>query len=104
MTETIDAAPDGLHPGDMSPSDGTDGFDLAGQVSGRAIIAVDLLTAHPGNVRRDVGLDKEFLDSIAEMGIRTPLQITPDGSGGYRVIEGHRRLAAAEKLGIAEVP
>ena len=104
MTETIDAVPDGLHPGDVSPSDGTDGFDLAGQPSGRAVIAVELLTAHPGNVRHDVSLDQGFLDSIAELGILTPLRITQDGSGGYRVIEGHRRLAAAEKLGLSEVP
>jgi ParB family transcriptional regulator, chromosome partitioning protein len=41
---------------------------------------------------------------IAELGILTPLRITPDGADWYRVIEGHRRLAAAEKLGLAEVP
>jgi ParB family chromosome partitioning protein len=65
---------------------------------------VELLTAHPGNVRRDLWLDQDFLDSIAELGILTPLRITPDGAGGYRVIEGHRRLAAAGKLGLTEVP
>jgi ParB family transcriptional regulator, chromosome partitioning protein len=63
-----------------------------------------MLTAHPGNVRRDIHLDREFLDSIAELGILTPLRITPAAVGVYRVIEGHRRLAAAEKLGHAEVP
>jgi ParB family chromosome partitioning protein len=68
------------------------------------VIAIELLTAHPGNVRRDVSLDREFLDSAAELGILTPLRITPDGTGGYRVIEGHRRLAAAAKLGITEIP
>jgi ParB family chromosome partitioning protein len=102
MTETIDAAQDGLHPGDTPPPDGTS--DLAGRASARAVIATVLLTAHPGNVRHDVSLDQEFLDSITELGILTPLRITPDGSGGYRVIEGHRRLAAAEKLGLTEVP
>ena len=68
------------------------------------MIATELLTAHPGNVRRDIHLDQEFLDSIAELGILTPLRITPAGGGVYRVIEGHRRLAAAEQLGHAEVP
>jgi ParB family chromosome partitioning protein len=86
MTATIDA-----------PDSGT-------QTAGRSVISIELLTAHPGNVRRDISLDQEFLDSITELGILTPLRITPDGSGGYRVIEGHRRLAAAEKLGLTEVP
>jgi ParB family transcriptional regulator, chromosome partitioning protein len=74
------------------------------QVAARSVMAIELLTAHPGNVRRDISLDQEFLDSIAELGILTPLRITPDGTGGYRVIEGHRRLAAAVKLGLTEVP
>lgn len=33
------------------------------------MIAIELLTAHPGNVRRDVCLDEEFLASINELGI-----------------------------------
>ena len=33
-----------------------------------------------------------------------PLRITPADGGGYRVIDGHRRLAAAVKAGLAEVP
>ncbi len=78
-------------------SDGT-------QAHATPMIAVELLTAHPSNVRRDVSLDQEFLDSITAEGIRTPLQITLDSAGGYRVIEGHRRLAAAEKLGLTQVP
>jgi ParB-like nuclease domain len=65
---------------------------------------IELLTAHPGNARRDISLDQEFLDSIAELGILTPLRVTPDGGLGYLVIEGHRRLAAAVKLGLTEVP
>jgi len=93
MTDTIDITAD----------------DATGQLpaqpaAGRAMIATGLLTAHPGNVRRDIHLDQEFLDSIAELGILTPLRITPAGGGAYRVIEGHRRLAAADRLGLAEVP
>jgi len=68
------------------------------------MIAVGKLTSHPGNVREDLDLTAQFCASIAENGVRVPLLITPDGDGGFRVIEGHRRLAAAVKAGVAEVP
>ncbi|MGE5287520.1 MAG: ParB/RepB/Spo0J family partition protein [Micromonosporaceae bacterium] len=58
----------------------------------------------PGNVREDLDLTPEFCASVAENGVRVPLLITTDGDGGFRVIEGHRRLAAAVKAGLAEVP
>jgi ParB family chromosome partitioning protein len=67
------------------------------------MIAVGLLTAHPGNVREDLDLSTEFCASVAEAGVRIPLLVTP-AEEGYRVIEGHRRLAAAVKAGLAEVP
>ena len=104
MTATIDITADGAHDQDVPQPGATDGYDPAAQpAAGRPMIAIELLTAHPGNVRRDIRLDQEFLDSIAELGILTPLRITPDGTG-FRVIEGHRRLAAAEQLGLTDVP
>jgi ParB family transcriptional regulator, chromosome partitioning protein len=105
MTATIDITADVTHDQDVPQPEATGGYDVPAQsAAGRAMIAIELLTAHPGNVRRDIHLDQEFLDSIAELGILTPLRITPAGDGVYRVIEGHRRLAAAEKLGLTEVP
>ncbi len=69
------------------------------------MISVDQLAAHPGNVRTDLELSAEFCASIAEMGVRIPLLVThAEGDGGYQVIEGHRRLAAALKTGLPEVP
>jgi ParB family chromosome partitioning protein len=68
------------------------------------MIAVGQLVTHPGNVRQDLDLTPEFLASVAEMGVRVPLLITHEGDGGLRVLEGHRRLAAALKAGLAEVP
>ncbi len=68
------------------------------------MIAVALLTAHPGNVRRDLGLNTDFLTSIKENGVLVPLRITADTEGVYRVIDGHRRLAAAVRVGLGEVP
>lgn len=69
-----------------------------------SMISVDLLSAHPGNLREDLDLTAEFLASVAEMGVRVPLLITYDNADGLRVLEGHRRLAAALKAGLAEVP
>src|ERR1035441_10011627 len=68
------------------------------------MIAVAMLTAHPGNVRVDLDLGEEFCASVGEAGVRIPLQVTYDETGGFRVIEGHRRLAAAVRAGLAEVP
>jgi len=105
MTATTDITTDGTYEEGVPQAEAAGGYDSPPQPpAGRAMIAVKLLTAHPGNVRRDVSLDLEFLASITELGILTPLRITPDGPGGYRVIEGHRRLAAAEHLGLTEVP
>jgi len=104
MTATINITTGGTDDQGVSQSEAAGRHDLTVQpATGRAMVAIELLTAHPGNVRRDIHLDQEFLDSIAELGILTPLRITPAGSGVYRVIEGHRRLAAAEQLGLTEV-
>jgi ParB family transcriptional regulator, chromosome partitioning protein len=70
----------------------------------RRMVPVSDLAAHPGNVRTDLNLTPEFLASIASEGVRIPLLITEAQDGGWRVIEGHRRLAAAIQAGLAEVP
>jgi ParB-like chromosome segregation protein Spo0J len=69
------------------------------------LISVAQLVAHSGNVREALDLTTEFCASIAASGVRIPLLVTRDGDdGNFRVIEGHRRLAAAVKAGLAEVP
>ena len=78
--------------------------DPANPACARRMIAVDKLIAHPGNVREDLDLSTEFCASIAENGVRVPLLITTGADGNYRVIEGHRRLAAAVKAGLVTVP
>jgi ParB family chromosome partitioning protein len=70
---------------------------------GRLMVAVSELTAHPGNVREDLELTTEFCASVAAEGVRVPLLITTSDRG-YRVIEGHRRLAAAARAGLDQVP
>jgi ParB family chromosome partitioning protein len=109
MTAVIEQSP----AGEASAGEAAERPVLAGEAEvvslpgpaggGRPVIAVALLEAHPGNVRQDLALDEEFIASVRELGILTPLRVTPDGEG-YRVIEGHRRLAAAIEAGLAEVP
>ncbi|MEU1133338.1 ParB/RepB/Spo0J family partition protein [Streptomyces sp. NPDC005900] len=66
----------------------------------RPLIRITELAAHPGNVRTHLALSRAFLANIEQFGIRTPVKITPSG----RVIDGHRRLAAAAKLGYSHIP
>ena len=60
---------------------------------------------HPYQVRDDAEMDA-LVKSIREHGILTPLIVRPleDTPNEYEVISGHRRLHAAQKAGISEVP
>ena len=60
---------------------------------------------HPYQVRDDAEMDV-LVESIREHGILTPLIARPleDAPNEYEVISGHRRLHAAQKAGISEVP
>lgn len=64
---------------------------------------------HPRNVRTDVGDVTALAESIAAEGILQPLVVARMDNGRepldqYLLIAGHRRLAAAEKAGLEEVP
>lgn len=68
-------------------------------------LPVDRLTPHPDNVRRNVGDVTELAKSIAGTGVLEPLLVLPAGDDGcHLVVAGHRRLAAARKAGLSEVP
>lgn len=53
-------------------------------------------------------LDNEEMDSLVEsikaQGILSPLIVRPLENGEYEIVSGHRRLHAAEKAGLNEVP
>lgn len=58
----------------------------------------------PENVRRDTSDDLEGLaDSIREHGVLQPLGVARE-NGGFRVVYGNRRRAAAIQAGLPEVP
>lgn len=73
-------------------------------------LQVDDLHANPNNPRKQVGDIDELASSIRSQGIKQPLLVTPngetdiDGRKQYRVVIGHRRLAAARQAGLPTVP
>lgn len=75
-------------------------------------IPVRKLWPHPDNPRKDVGDVTELAESIKVNGVLQNLTVVPligaisgtwDGES-YRVIIGHRRLAAAKLAGLEELP
>ena len=62
------------------------------------------LFAHPQNPRKDLGDLDELVDSIKANGVLQNLTVVPRDGGGYTVIIGHRRLAAARRAGLTELP
>ncbi|MGW3091709.1 ParB N-terminal domain-containing protein [Streptomyces sp. NPDC001108] len=72
-------------------------------VTFRPVIRTSLLAAHPGNVRQDLKVGKALLLSVRADGIRTALIVTQH-DGAWRVVDGHRRLAAAIAEKLTHVP
>lgn len=69
-------------------------------------VRVDQLTAHPANIRSDVGDLTEMALSVAEHGILQPLTATedPNHDGKLLLLAGHRRLGAAILAKLDVVP
>jgi ParB/RepB/Spo0J family partition protein len=62
---------------------------------------------HPSNPRRDLGDLAELAASIREQGVLQPLVVAPDTTRrkvAWVVLAGHRRLRAAKKAGLTDVP
>ena len=57
---------------------------------------------HPFHVKDDESL-QALCDSIQEYGVLSPLLARPTGEG-YEIVSGHRRRAAALKLGLKQLP
>lgn len=75
-------------------------------------ISIEKLCPHPDNPRKDLGDITELAESIKAQGILQNLTVVPyigevtgmPIEGLYRVVIGHRRLAAAKLAGLKEVP
>ena len=70
------------------------------------LIALDDIQEN-GNMRRTshcATADAALEASIAALGVLQPILVRPDPNGGYVLIAGYRRVAAARRVGLAEVP
>ncbi len=67
------------------------------------LINTSLIDPHPDNPRKNIGDVTDLAASIKTNGLLTPLSVVPNGER-YRVIAGHRRLAACKQAGIVAVP
>nr|DAY95366.1 MAG TPA: chromosome partitioning protein [Caudoviricetes sp.] len=67
------------------------------------LINTSLIDPHPDNPRKNIGDVTDLADSIKTNGLLTPLSVVPNGER-YRVIAGHRRLAACKQAGTGAVP
>lgn len=67
-------------------------------------IPVEELYPHPDNPRKELGDLTELAESIKSKGVMQNLTVVPRAEGGYTVIIGHRRSAAAKEAGLSAVP
>ena len=72
-------------------------------------IAISIEKLHPFEGHPYKVLDNEEMEMLTESvqneGVLSPLIVRPlEGTDGYEVISGHRRLHAAQKAGLSEVP
>ena len=58
---------------------------------------------HPFQVKDDETLNA-LCESIRDYGVLSPLLARPTADGNYEIISGHRRKAAAMKLGLEKLP
>lgn len=66
-------------------------------------IKINCLKPNERNPRKELGDLSELTESIKANGIMQNLTVVPEGKK-YVVVIGHRRLAAAQKAGLKEVP
>lgn len=67
------------------------------------LINTSLIDPHPDNPRKQIGDVTDLANSIKANGLLSPLSVVPNGER-YRVIAGHRRLAACKQAGTGAVP
>ena len=82
--------------------------DLMGIPEGESSIEIEIkrivpFQNHPFQVKDDEKME-ELIESIRMQGILTPVLVRPDDTDGYEMISGHRRMHAAQRLGLETIP
>src|SRR6266508_281169 len=67
------------------------------------LIPVDLIDPAEDNFRGPVGDISELAELIKAQGLLQAITVTPKPDGRYKVVFGHRRLAAVMSLGLPEI-
>jgi len=67
-------------------------------------VPLDAITVAPGNHRQDLGDIEGLAESFRRIGIVQPLTVRRRDGGGYELVAGQRRLAAARVIGLSAVP
>jgi ParB/RepB/Spo0J family partition protein len=68
-------------------------------------IPISQIHPSPDPIRKswDEGKMEELAQSIKERGVIVPIKVRPNGDG-YEVVYGHRRVEAAHRAGLVEMP
>jgi len=68
-------------------------------------MAISKIHPNPDNPRKLITqeMTDDIARSLAEVGLKNPVKLCPDGKGGYELISGHVRLLGAQKLGWTEI-
>jgi ParB/RepB/Spo0J family partition protein len=66
-------------------------------------IPIEKIDVHRLNPRADVGDIAGLVESIGDDGLYQPILVVKD-NGGWALVDGKRRLAAAKKLGLVTIP
>lgn len=102
MNRAIDILEAGANPATTGPSTGPSVHPLA---DGATLMHLPPNRLHPdpANVRLDLGDLTELAASISELGILQPIVARATGSR-LTIVMGHRRHAAATRLGLSTIP
>ncbi len=69
-----------------------------------AVAVIPLAAIHcGGNVRQELGDIESLADSIRQHGVLTAVLVERRGDGGFELVAGFRRVAAAEVAGLAAI-
>ena len=67
-------------------------------------VSLDDINIPPGNHRQDLGDLNGLAESIRTIGLVQPITVRQRDAGGYELVAGQRRLAAARLAGLSTLP